>query len=301
MTTRSDQVTFHSGFVAIVGRPNVGKSSLINLLVGEKVSIVSAKPQTTRNRILGIVGDEQSQIIFIDTPGVHKPSSKLGEFMVKTIKNAVQGIDLLCLLIDASKPREADHELAAAYKNYNIPKYLLLNKIDLIHPQDLLPLMASFADMNFDIMLPISAKTGEGIDRLMKEIRRQLPQGPQYYPGDIWTDQSERTMIAEIIREKALLNLREEVPHGVGVEILSVKEVREDLTEIHADIYCERNSHKSIIIGKKGEMLQKIGSQARADIEKLLQNHVNLQLWVKVRTGWMDNNNDLKSLGYWDK
>lgn len=301
MTTRSDQVTFHSGFVAIVGRPNVGKSSLINLLVGEKVSIVSAKPQTTRNRILGIVGDEQSQIIFIDTPGVHKPSSKLGEFMVKTIENAVQGIDLLCLLIDASKPREADHELAAAYKNYNIPKYLLLNKIDLIHPQDLLPLMASFADMNFDIMLPISAKTGEGIDRLMKEIRRQLPQGPQYYPGDIWTDQSERTMIAEIIREKALLNLREEVPHGVGVEILSVKEVREDLIEIHADIYCERNSHKSIIIGKKGEMLQKIGSQARADIEKLLQKHVNLQLWVKVRTGWMDNNNDLKSLGYWDK
>ena len=301
MTNLNNQENFHSGFVAIVGRPNVGKSTLINHLVGEKVSIVSPKPQTTRNRILGIVGDEKSQIIFVDTPGVHKPSNKLGEFMAKTIQNAVQGIDMLCLLIDASKPREADHELAAVYKNYHVPKYLLLNKTDLLRPQDLLPIMSSFSEAGFDMMLPISAKTGEGIESLMLQIRKQLPLGPQYYPDDIWTDQNERAMVAEIIREKALLNLREEVPHGIGVEILSVNEIREDLTEIHADIYCERNSHKSIIIGKKGEMLQKIGSQARMDIEKLLQKHVNLQLWVKVRAGWMDNNNDLKSLGYWDK
>lgn len=301
MTTLNTQEDFHSGFVAIVGRPNVGKSTLINHLVGEKVSIVSPKPQTTRNKILGIVGDDQSQIIFVDTPGMHKPNTKLGEFMVKNIQDAVQGIDMLCLLIDASKPREADHELADIYKNYHMPKYLLLNKTDLLHPQELLPIIASFAEANFDMMLPISAKTGEGTERLMQEIRKNLPKGPQYYPDDIWTDQNERVMIAEIIREKALLNLREEVPHGVGVEVLSVKEIREDLTEIHADIYCERNSHKSIIIGKKGEMLQKIGSLARYDIEKLLQKHVNLQLWVKVREGWMDNNNDLKSLGYWDK
>ena len=301
MTTLNTQENFRSGFVAILGRPNVGKSTLVNHLVGEKVSIVSPKPQTTRNKILGIVGDDQSQIIFVDTPGMHKPSTKLGDFMVKTIQDAVQGIDMLCLLIDASKPREADHELADIYKNYHMPKYLLLNKTDLLHPQDLLPIMASFAEADFDMMLPISAKTGEGTERLMQEIRKQLPQGPQYYPDDLWTDQNERVMIAEIIREKALLNLREEVPHGIGVEVLSVKEIREDLTEIHADIYCERNSHKSIIIGKKGEMLQKIGSLARYDIEKLLQKHVNLQLWVKVREGWMDNNNDLKSLGYWDK
>ena len=301
MTTSINQEDFRSGFVAIVGRPNVGKSTLINHLVGEKVSIVSPKPQTTRSKILGIVGDEKSQIIFVDTPGFHKPSNKLGDYMVKTIQNAVQGIDMLCLLIDASRPREADHEFAAAYKDYKIPKYLLLNKTDLLHPQELLPILSTFADAGFDMMLPISAKTGEGIERLMQEIREHLPKGPQYYPGDIWTDQSERAMIAEIIREKALLNLREEVPHGIGVEIVSVKEIRDGMTEIHADIYCERNSHKSIIIGKKGEMLQKIGTQARGDIEQLLHTHVNLQLWVKVRTGWMDNNNDLKSLGYWDK
>ncbi|NLC32800.1 MAG: GTPase Era [Clostridiales bacterium] len=300
MTNSLKPDNFHSGFVAIVGRPNVGKSTLINHLVGEKVSIVSPKPQTTRNKILGIIGDEHSQIIFVDTPGFHKPNTKLGQYMVKTIENAVQGIDILCLLIDASRPREADHEFAAAYKEYNIPKFLLLNKTDLLHPQELLPILSSFAESGFDMMLPISAKTGEGIELLMQKIREELPLGPQYYPGDIWTDQSERAMIAEIIREKALLNLREEVPHGIGVEVLSVKEIREDLSEIHADIYCERNSHKSIIIGKKGEMLQKIGSQSRIDIEKLLHTHVNLQLWVKVRTGWMDNNNDLKSLGYWD-
>ena len=155
--------------------------------------------------------------------------------------------------------------------------------------------------MGFDMVLPISAKSGEGLETLMQEIQKHIPQGPKYYPDDLWTDQNERQMIAEIIREKALMNLREEVPHGIGVEVLSVKEIRKDLTEIQADIYCERASHKTIIIGRKGEMLQKIGSQARADIEKLLDCHVNLQLWVKVRTGWMDSSSDLKSLGYWER
>ena len=292
---------FHSGFVAVVGRPNVGKSTLVNRLVGEKVSIVSPKPQTTRNRILGIVGTEHSQVVFVDTPGIHKPKTKLGEYMEKSVQDAVQGIDILCVLIDASKPRPEDHELAESYKGFKVPKYLLLNKTDLVRPQDLLPIISSFADAGFDMVLPISAKAGEGVDTLMQEVYKHLPQGPKYYPDDLWTDQNERQMIAEIIREKALMNLREEVPHGIGVEVLSVKEIRKDLTEIQADIYCERASHKTIIIGRKGEMLQKIGSQARADIEKLLDCHVNLQLWVKVRTGWMDSSSDLKSLGYWER
>ena len=292
---------FHSGFVAVVGRPNVGKSTLVNRLVGEKVSIVSPKPQTTRSRILGIVGTEHSQVVFVDTPGIHKPKTKLGEYMEKSVQDAVQGIDILCVLIDASKPRPEDHELAESYKGFKVPKYLLLNKTDLVRPQDLLPIISSFADAGFDMVLPISAKAGEGVDILMQEIYKHLPQGPKYYPDDLWTDQNERQMIAEIIREKALMNLREEVPHGIGVEVLSVKEIRKDLTEIQADIYCERASHKTIIIGRKGEMLQKIGSQARADIEKLLDCHVNLQLWVKVRTGWMDSSSDLKSLGYWER
>ena len=292
---------FHSGFVAVVGRPNVGKSTLVNRLVGEKVSIVSPKPQTTRNRILGIVGTEHSQVVFVDTPGIHKPKTKLGEYMEKSVQDAVQGIDILCVLIDASKPRPEDHELADSYKGFKVPKYLLLNKTDLVRPQDLLPIISSFADAGFDMVLPISAKAGEGVDTLMQEIYKHLPQGPKYYPDDLWTDQNERQMIAEIIREKALMNLREEVPHGIGVEVLSVKEIRKDLTEIQADVYCERASHKTIIIGRKGEMLQKIGSQARADIEKLLDCHVNLQLWVKVRTGWMDSSSDLKSLGYWER
>ncbi len=292
---------FHSGFVAVVGRPNVGKSTLVNRLVGEKVSIVSPKPQTTRNRILGIVGTEHSQVVFVDTPGIHKPKTKLGEYMEKTVQDAVQGIDILCLLIDASKPRPEDHELAESYKGFKVPKYLLLNKTDLVRPQELLPIISSFADAGFDMVLPISAKAGEGVDTLMQEIYKHLPQGPKYYPDDLWTDQNERQMIAEIIREKALMNLREEVPHGIGVEVLSVKEIRKDLTEIQADIYCERASHKTIIIGRKGEMMQKIGSQARVDIETLLGCHVNLQLWVKVRTGWMDSSSDLKSLGYWER
>lgn len=293
--------SFHSGFVAIIGRPNVGKSTMINRLVGEKVSIVSPKPQTTRNRILGIVRDEQSQVIFVDTPGIHKPKTKLGEYMEKIIQDAVQGIDILCILIDASKPRPEDHILAENYQDIRVPKFLLINKTDLIRPQELLPIISSFSKAGFDMVLPISAKSGEGLDVLMRAIQKNLPEGPEYYPDDLWTDQNERQMIAEMIREKALMNLREEVPHGIGVEIISIKEVRKGLTEVHADIYCERASHKTIIIGRKGEMLQKIGSQAREDIEALLDCHVNLQLWVKVRPGWMDSNNDLKSLGYWER
>jgi len=296
----TEQTPFHSGFAAIIGRPNVGKSTLINRLVGEKVSIVSPKPQTTRNKLLGIVTTQQAQIIFVDTPGIHRPRTKLGEYMEKAAEDALQGIDVLCVLVDALKVNAQDHEIVKRFGNVKIPKYLLINKVDLIHPQQLLPIIDSFKDDGFDMILPLSAKTGEGVEELTKAIYGALPEGPHYYPEDIFTDQTQRQMVAEIIREKALMNLKEEIPHGIGVEILTLKEESDTFTQVHATIYCERNSHKGIIIGQKGRMLQQIGTQARAGIEALLDTHVNLQLWVKVRPGWRDNSSDLKTLGYWN-
>lgn len=289
---------FRSGFVGVFGRPNVGKSTLVNRLIGEKVSIVSPKPQTTRSRILGIMTDEACQIVLVDTPGIHRPRTRLGEYMEKTVQDAMQGLDLLCVLVDASRVQASDHEMVQGFKGLNIPKYLLINKLDLVAPLTLLPIIASFAEDGFDMILPISARTGEGMDTLIAAIRKALPEGPLYFPKDMWTDQTERQIVAEIIRERALYNLREEIPHGVGIELLSMKQVSEQLTEIHANLYCEREAHKRIIIGKQGSMLKLIGSQARASIEALLGTQVNLQLWVKVREGWRDNLNDLRTLGY---
>lgn len=296
----TEQSVFHSGFAAIIGRPNVGKSTLINRLVGEKVSIVSPKPQTTRTKLLGIVTSPQAQIIFVDTPGIHRPRTKLGEYMEKAAEDALQGIDVLCVLVDALKVNAQDHGIVKRFGNVKIPKYLLINKVDLVHPQLLLPIIDSFKDDGFDMILPLSAKTGEGVEDLTQAIYSALPEGPRYYPEDIFTDQTQRQMVAEIIREKALMNLKEEIPHGIGVEILTLKEESDTFTHIHATIYCERDSHKGIIIGKKGQMLQQIGTQARAGIEALLDTHVNLQLWIKVRPGWRDNANDLKTLGYFN-
>lgn len=293
----AEQKAFHSGFVAVVGRPNVGKSTLVNRLVDEKVAIVSPKPQTTRNKLLGIVTTEDSQIVFVDTPGIHRPRTRLGEYMEQATQEAMQGIDMLCLLVDASRVSGADHEISQQLKGIKVPRFLLINKLDLVHPQQLLPIIDSFKDDGFDMILPISAAKGEGMPELMRAIHKALPEGPRYFPEDMWTDQTLRQMVAEIVREKALMNLKEEIPHGIGVELLSMKE-GEHLTEIHATIYCERDSHKGIIIGKGGRMLQQIGSQARASIELLLDTQVNLQLWVKVRPGWRDNMNDLKTLGY---
>lgn len=293
--------TFHSGFVAVIGKPNVGKSTLINRLVGEKVGIVSPRPQTTRSRLLGILTTENTQVIFVDTPGIHRPRTRLGEYMEQAAEDALEGIDLLCMLVDAGKVAEADRDIARRVQGVKVPRFLLINKLDTIHPQRLLPIMDGFKDEGFDMILPISAATGEGCDELMKAIHARLPVGPRYFPGDMWTDQTQRQMAAEIIREKALLNLKEEIPHGIGVEILTHREVSDRLTEIHATIYCERDSHKGIIIGRGGSMLQRIGTQARANIETLLDTQVNLQLWVKVRPGWRDNLNDLKTLGYSDQ
>jgi GTP-binding protein Era len=294
------ELPFRSGFITVVGKPNVGKSTLVNRLVGEKIAIVSPKPQTTRNSIIGVVTNQQErwQMVFVDTPGIHTPRTRLGDSMEKSIYDALQGMDILIIMLDATNVGKPDRAIVDTMKNRKQPKFLLINKVDLVHPQQLLPMIASFADDGFDSIIPISARTGEGLDALKTVIISHLPLGPMYYPDDMWTDQTERQICAELIREKALLNLREEIPHGVGVEVLAIENAREGLADIHANIYCERDSHKPIIIGKGGAMLSRIGSQARSEIELLLGTQVNLQLWVKVRPGWRDNLNDLRTLGY---
>ena len=284
--------------IAIVGRPNVGKSTLLNTLVGEKVAIVSNRPQTTRNRVMGVMGGDQCQIVFVDTPGMHTPRTKLGEFMVQSIEEAMEGIDALMVLVDVTAIGPHDRSIVAQMSQKKVYRLLALNKIDLLEPQALLKIIDSFKDAGYDAILPISARTGDGVEQVKAELAAHLPLGPKYFPDDMLTDQPERDICAELIREKALRNLRDEVPHGIGVEMMAMKKENDNFMEIDATIYCERDSHKGIIIGKKGAMLRKIGSEAREDIEKLLGMHVNLQLWVKVRPGWRDSAEDLKTLGY---
>ena len=290
--------SFRSGFITIVGRPNVGKSSLMNALIGEKVAIVSNRPQTTRNRILGVVTHESDQMIFLDTPGIHDPKTKLGDFMMTAVHDAMDGMDCLLVLVDASHITERDKQLAGEMASRKVPKMLVLNKIDLIRPDAILNATALFSDLGYDEIIPVSAKTGDGLDTLISCLQNILPEGPRYFPDDMMTDQPERMICAEIIREKALLHLRDEVPHGIGVEMMSIQNVRDDLMEIHATVYCEKDAHKGMIIGKNGSMLKTIGQEARLDIEKLLNVHVNLKLWVKVRPDWRNRINDLKNLGY---
>ena len=292
------QKGFRSGFIPLIGRPNAGKSSLMNALVGEKVAIVSSRPQTTRNRIMGVVTHETDQMIFLDTPGVHDPKTRLGEYMMHAVRDAMEGMDCLLVLIDASHVTPKEEALARDMAEKKVPKVLALNKIDLVRPDSLLETTARFADLGYNEIVPISAKTGDGLEELTGLLHSHLPEGPRYFPDDMMTDQPERLICAEIIREKALIHLREEVPHGIGVEMLGMEEVSDRLTEIHANIYCEKESHKSIIIGKQGRMLQTIGQEARLDIEKLLNTHVNLKLWVKIRPDWRNRVSDLRELGY---
>lgn len=289
---------FHSGFATIVGRPNVGKSTLLNTLVGEKIAITSSRPQTTRSRVMGVMSGDGCQIVFVDTPGIHRPRTKLGEFMVQSIEEAMEGIDALLVLADVTAIGPHDRSIIEEMSHKKVFKVLVLNKTDLVEPKNLLGIIDSFKDAPYDAILPVSARTGDGIEDLKKELTAHLPVGPKYFPDDMLTDQPERDICAELIREKALRNLRDEVPHGIGVEMMAMKKLNDHFTEIDATIYCERDSHKGIIIGKKGAMLQKIGAEARADIEALLDTHVNLQLWVKVRPGWRDSAEDLKTLGY---
>ena len=292
---------FRSGFVTIVGRPNVGKSTLMNALVGEKVAIVSNRPQTTRNRIMGVLTREDWQMVFLDTPGIHTPRTKLGNYMMQSVREAMDGMDGMMVLVDATQVGEQDRSIVKEMASRKVPKVLLLNKIDLLQHEKLLALIASFADSGYDAIIPISAKTGDGLDILTRTLAEKLPEGPKYFPDDMMTDQPERQIVAEMIREKALLHLRDEVPHGIGVEIMGMNKESDDLMEIHATIYCERDAHKGIIIGKRGAMLQQIGSEARQDIENLLNMHVNLKLWVKVRPDWRNRMDDLRNLGYESK
>lgn len=289
---------FHSGFVTIVGRPNVGKSTLMNAMVGEKVAIVSNRPQTTRNRIMGVVTAPDWQIVFLDTPGIHRPRTRLGEYMMQTVHEAMDGMDCVLMLVDATAIGENDRKIAADMASKKVPKLLAINKIDLLPREKLLAIIGEFAPMGFDAIVPISAKTGDGLEDLKAALCKTLPVGPKYFPDDMMTDQPERLICAEMIREKALLHLRDEVPHGIGVEIMGITKLSDDLTEIHATIYCERDAHKGIIIGKHGAMLQTIGTEARGDIENLLDTHVNLKLWVKVRPDWRNSIGDLRNLGY---
>ena len=291
---------FLSGFAAIVGRPNVGKSTLMNAMVGEKIAIVSNRPQTTRNRIMGVATNKDWQIVFLDTPGLHKPRTRLGEYMVKSVQDAMDGIDVLLVLVDASDVGPQDRAIVEETAQRKVKKILVLNKTDNTDEGKLMAGIQSFAEAKYDAIIPISAKTGKGMEELKKVIVSYLPEGPKYFPDDMMTDQPERVICAEIIREKALLHLREEVPHGVGVEMMRIEKLSDNMTEIHATIYCERASHKGIIIGKQGAMLRTIGAESRRDIENLLGTRINLQLWVKVREDWRNRLDDLRTLGYED-
>ena len=283
---------FHSGFAAIVGRPNVGKSTLLNTLVGEKVAIVSNKPQTTRNRIMGVCSGNDWQIVFLDTPGLHKPHTKLGEYMMKTVSEALNGIDVLLVMVDIGDRSNRDQNIVEEMKSIPVKKILVLSKTDTVPEEEIFSALKIYDSNGYDAVIPISAKSGQGIKELLNFLVKGLPVGPKYFPDDMMTDQPERVLCSEIIREKALLHLKDEVPHGIGVEIIQIKKRSDSLTDIHATIYCEKEGHKGIIIGKHGMMLQRIGQESRNDIEKLMGTKVNLQLWIKVREDWRNRNSD---------
>ena len=290
-----------SGFVSIIGRPNVGKSTLLNHLAGQKIAIVSNKPQTTRTAIKGIINRENAQIIFTDTPGIHKPKNKLGEKMSETIDEASQGVDVVLYLIEATDKGigTANEFILKKVKELNQKTILVINKVDKIAKEHILELMKMYSDKyEFEAIIPISAKEDDGIEILLDKIIELLPEGPMYYDKDAFTDQTERQIIEETIREKALKVLDDEIPHGIAVEVESMKERgNRNLYDIEATIYCEKKSHKGIIIGKDGAVLKLIGERAREDIEEMLGAKVNLQLWVKVKEGWRDSEAKLKQLG----
>ena len=290
---------FKSGFVSIVGMPNVGKSTLLNMIAGQKIAIISDKPQTTRNKILAIYTNKEEQIIFTDTPGIHKPHNKLGEFMVKAANESMSDVDVILFCVDATKPIcKTEEDIAKNINNQGVPCILVINKIDLVQKELLLPLIADYSNLhNFDAIVPISAKSGDGLEILLNNIRQYIPYGPKFYYDDMVTDQPEKQIAAEIIREKLLWLLDKEVPHGIAIEIERMKE-NKNVTSINASIYCEKASHKGIIIGKNGEMLKKIGTLARGDIEKMLDKKVYLELWVKVKSDWRNNNNLIKNFGF---
>lgn len=294
---------FKSGYVSVVGRPNVGKSTLLNAIIGEKISAISSKPQTTRQNITFIHTDDDSQIIFLDTPGIQRPKNKLGEFMLTESKESIDEADVITYIVDTSKKiGKAERSIIDILKEYQgkLPIILLINKVDTIKKDELLEIISMYADEGiFNEIIPISAMKNDGVDIYIETLKKYLKPGPMYYPEDMITDKNERFIVAEIIREKGLRYLNEEVPHGLAISIEKFKK-REDknIYDIEANIYVERDSHKGILIGKGGSMLKRIGTEAREDAERLLDAKVNLQVWVKVEKNWRERDNLVKRFGY---
>ncbi|WP_053219134.1 GTPase Era [Virgibacillus senegalensis] len=292
---------YKSGFISIIGRPNVGKSTFMNRVIGQKIAIMSDKPQTTRNKIQGVLTEEDAQMIFIDTPGIHKPKHKLGDFMVKVAENTLNEVDAVMFMINAEEGYgRGDQFILDRLQNVSNPVFLIINKIDQVHPDQLLPLIDEYKDKyEFEEIIPISALEGNNVAHLLEVLKSHLPEGPQYYPEDQVTDHPERFIISELIREKALQLTREEIPHSIAVVIDNI-EVREKggSVFIQATIVTERKSQKGIIIGKQGSMLKEIGKRARQDIEALLGTKIYLELWVKVQKDWRNRPNQLTEFGF---
>ncbi len=289
-----------TAMVTIAGRPNVGKSTLVNALVGEKIAIVSSKPQTTRNRICGVVNQGDTQFIFLDTPGFHKARTRLGDYMVKVVKDSVADVEAVCLLVEpianVGAPEQA---LIDRIREERLPAVLVINKIDTVEKAQLLEVMAAYsAAYDFDAIIPISAQEKDGLEELMEQLEKYAAPGPQLFPDGMTTDQPEKQVVAEIVREKLLRNLDKEVPHGTAIEVTKFSERDSGVIDLDVTIYCEKASHKGIIIGKNGAMLKKISTHAREDIERFMGAKVYLETWVKVKENWRDNLNYVRSFGY---
>ncbi len=293
-------MTNKAAMITVCGRPNVGKSTLTNTLVGEKIAIVSNKPQTTRNRICAVVTKGDTQFVFMDTPGFHKPRTRLGDYMVNVVRESVADVDAVMLLVEPlPNIGKQEQELIARFKETGVPALLVINKIDTVQRAELLEVMAVYsAAYEFDAIIPISAKTGEGVDELLAELSKYAVDGPQLFPDDMISDQPEKQICAELVREKLLLCLDKEIPHGTAVEVTRFSERDDGIIDMDVTIYCEKASHKGIIIGKKGAMLKKIGELARADIEAFMGTKVFLQTWVKVKENWRDSQAQLRNFGF---
>ncbi|MFT8348644.1 GTPase Era [Clostridium saccharoperbutylacetonicum] len=291
---------FKSGFVTIVGRPNVGKSTLLNYIMGEKLSIVSNKPQTTRNNIQTILTGEDYQMVFVDTPGIHKPKHKLGEYMVNSAKESTKDVDLVLFLTNPDEEiGKGDKFILETLRDKKYPVFLVLNKVDESTQDRVAKSLKMYAEeFKFAEIIPISAIKGKNVDKLLELMKNSMPEGPKYYPDDMITDVQEKFVVSEIIREKALRTLRDEVPHGIAVDIIQMKQNEKGTYHIEVDLICEKDSHKGIIIGKNGQTLKRIGETARYELERFLRSKVNVKIWVKVRKEWRDNQNLLKELGY---
>lgn len=295
-----DNHAYKSGFISIIGRPNVGKSTLLNRMVGQKIAIMSDTPQTTRNKIQGVVTTDQAQMIFIDTPGIHKPKHRLNDFMLQSAYSTFNEVDIVLFMVNAEEERGAgDNFIIERLKNIRTPKFLVINKIDKVKPEELLKIITDYTTVQeFDEVIPISAINGNNIDAMLETIQKYLPEGPQYYPADQVTDHPEYFIVSEFIREKVLQLTRDEIPHSVAVVVESMQRNENNKIHVHATIVVDRASQKGMIIGKGGKMLKEIGTRARRDIEMMLGDKIFLELWVKVQRDWRDKQTYLQEYGY---